>query len=851
MNIEIPELALVLVAGASGSGKSTFAAKHFAATEIVASDNCRAMVADDPSAQSATQDAFALLGFIADIRLRAGRLTVADATSVQSKDRKSLIEIAKRQNCPVVAIVLNLPEDTCQERNQTRGSLAIPQGAVRRQVRELHRSLKGIRKEEINQVHILDSVQEVDNATVVRTPAAPDRKNEHGPFDFIGDIHGCSGELKSLLEKLGYQVDPRKDPRENEALGYDVSHPHGRRPVFVGDLVDRGPDSPGVLRLVMDMVQEDRAICVAGNHENKLMRKLMGRNVRVSHGLAETLAQLEEETPEFRERVAAFLKELEPHYVLNGGRIAVAHAGIRAQYQGRTSRRVQEFCHYGETTGETDEFGLPVRADWAASYRGKAAVVYGHTPVPEARWHNNTINIDTGCVFGGSLTALRYPEQELVSVPAERVHYKPAKPIQPQRPERPQNALDLKDVMGRRSVVTKLQGNVIVSEEHAAAALETMSRFAVDPRWLVYLPPTMSPSETSRLPGMLEHPQQAFEHYRKAGVETVVCQEKHMGSRGVIVAGRNPELVQKRFGAAPGQRGACYTRTGRRFFNDPETEDLFLQRIAAAMERAGLWDELQSDWAVIDCEIMPWSLKAQQLLKTQYAPVAASARASLGLAQELLEQAAQRGVDTALALGEVQERLGLADRFADAYAHYCWNAEGLQNVRVAPFHIMASEGQVHQDQDHLWHMHRAGRLAEADPELIIPTAHRSVDLSDAEQEAQATSWWEELTAGGGEGMVVKPLDFAGQGRQGVLQPAVKCRGSEYLRIIYGPEYSLPENLERLRSRGLQKKRSMALREFALGLEGLRRFVDNEPLYRVHECAFAVLALESEPVDPAL
>ena len=847
MNIEIPELALVLIAGASGSGKSTFAAKHFAPTEIVASDQCRAMVADDPSAQSATQDAFALLGFIADIRLRAGRLTVADATSVQSKDRKGLIEIAKRQNCPVVAIVLNIPEDTCQERNQARGAQAVPQAAVRRQVRELRRSLRSIRKEGIRQIHILDSVQEVDNTTVVRTPATSDRKTEHGPFDLIGDIHGCSGELRSLLEKLGYTVDPKEDG----APGYDVSHPGGRRPVFVGDLVDRGPDSPGVLRLVMDMVQEDRAICVAGNHENKLMRKLMGRNVQVSHGLAETLAQLEQETPEFQERVAAFLKDLEPHYVLNDGRLAVAHAGIRAEYQGRTSRRVQEFCQYGETTGETDEFGLPVRADWAASYRGRAAVVYGHTPVPTASWHNNTINIDTGCVFGGSLTALRYPERELVSVPAEKVHYEPSKPIQPQRPERPQNALDLKDVMGRRSVATKLQGNVIVSEEHAAAALETMSRFAVDPRWLVYLPPTMSPSETSALPGTLEHPQQAFEHYRKAGVETVVCQEKHMGSRGVIVAGRDPELIQKRFGAAPGQRGACYTRTGRRFFNSPETEDLFLERIAAAMERAGLWDELKSDWAVIDCEIMPWSLKAQQLLKTQYAPVAASARASLGLAQELLEQAAQRGVDTALALGEVQERLGLADQFADAYAHYCWNAEGLQNVRVAPFHILASEGRVHQDRDHNWHMDAARRLAEADPELIMATAHRSVDLSDADQEAEATVWWEKMTAGGGEGMVVKPLDFAPRGPRGLVQPAVKCRGPEYLRIIYGPEYSLPENLERLRSRGLQKKRSMALREFALGLEGLQRFVDNEPLYRVHECAFAVLALESEPVDPAL
>ena len=275
----------------------------------------------------------------------------------------------------------------------------------------------------------------------------------------------------------------------------------------------------------MDMVGDGTALCVAGNHESKLVRKLRGRNVQISHGLAESLEQLEAEPPEFRQQAAAFLDGLISHYVLDDGNLVVAHAGMKPEYQGRASPRVRDFCLYGETTGETDEFGLPVRYNWAAEYRGRAAVVYGHTPVAEPAWLNNTINIDTGCVFGGRLTALRYPEQELVSVPAARVYYEPARPLpeasQPggvaETPgDRAGDLLDIDDVAGKRIVATRLRGNVTVREENAAAALEVMSRFALDPRWLVYLPPTISPCETSKLPDMLEHPAEVFSLFQES-----------------------------------------------------------------------------------------------------------------------------------------------------------------------------------------------------------------------------------------------------------------------------------------------------------------------------------------------
>ena len=858
MKLTIPQLCLVALVGPSGAGKSTFAARHFLPTEIVSSDTCRAMVADDANDQAATPDAFALLNFIAATRLRAGRLTVIDATSVQPQARKDLVQLARDHDCFPVAIVLNLPAAVCHARNRERPDRQFGPGVVRRQVDQLRRSIRGLRREGFRYVYVLDSPEEVDAVTIERTPSWTDRRDETGPFDIIGDVHGCYDELVALLERLGYRWHSvvGSDPG---GYGCAVSHPQGRKAVFVGDLVDRGPGVVNVLKLVMSMTAHGSALCVAGNHESKLVRKLKGRNVQVSHGLAESLAQLEMETPEFQQRATEFLDGLISHYVLDGGSLAVAHAGMKEEYLGRASARVRDFCLYGETTGETDEWGLPVRADWASNYRGQTAVVYGHTPVTEPVWLNRTINIDTGCVFGGRLTALRYPENELVSIPAAMVYYEPARPLRddtaPAAPPaegeaRADNLLDIDDVLGKRVVATRLRGNITVREEHAAAALEVMSRFALDPRWLVYLPPTIAPCETSQLPGLLEHPAEVFNYYRNNGVTTVICEEKHMGSRAILVVGRDAGAIERRFGIVSANAGICYTRTGRRFFEDRNLEGQLLQRVRDACTASRLWDELNTDWALLDCELMPWSLKAQELLQEQYAAVGVASRTGLTAAQKLLRQAEARGIDTGATLARVDERLQMSERYRDAYARYCWPATSLADIRLAPFHILASEGAVHTDQDHRWHLGLAQRLYRADGQLFRATGHREVRLNSPD-EADAVRWWEDLTAAGGEGMVVKPMDFVAAGRRGPAQPAMKCRGREYLRIIYGPEYTLPERLERLRRRSVATKRSLALREFALGLEGVQRFVDREPLYRVHECAFAVLALESEPVDPRL
>lgn len=825
----MPELGLVLLVGVSGSGKSTFAARHFLPTQVVSSDFCRGLVADDENDQDATPDAFDVLNYIVGTRLRRGLLTVVDATNVQRAARAQLVRLAKDHDVLVDAIVLDVPEAVALARNQARADRDFGAHVVARQARDLRRSLKGLRKEGFRKVHVLGP-DEVGDVTIGRDRSWNDRRDLSGPFDVIGDVHGCASELRTLLRELGWEV-----------ADDGAHHPDGRTAVFVGDLVDRGPDTPGVLRLVMGMVADGNALCVSGNHEAKLVRALRGAQVQTTHGLAQSLEQLDGETEEFRQAALAFMDGLISHYVLDGGRLVVAHAGLKEAYHGRSSGRVRSFALYGDTTGETDEFGLPVRYPWAQDYRGAATVVYGHTPVPEPEWVNNTICLDTGVVFGGHLTALRYPSREIVQVPAERTWFEPVRPLAVPATEREATALDIRDVAGDRWHDTELAGRVKVPADHSAAALEVMSRFAVDPRWLVYLPPTMAPAPTYAGGDLLEHPSRAFDDYAKAGVTAVVCEEKHMGSRAIAVVARDADAAERRFGVGDGSAGAVYTRTGRAFFPDRVVQAELVERVRSAV--APLFEGLGTDWLVLDCELLPWSAKARGLIEEQYAAVGTAALHALPALAGVLATAAARGLDVDELTRRADQRLANARAFRDAYAAYVRPTDGLDGVTLAPFQVLAAEGRLLAvEEPHPWHLARLGTLS--DP-LLTPTRHVLVDLaSEAERDA-ATRWWTDLTASGGEGMVVKPAHVVGRR----VQPGLKVRGPEYLRIIYGPDYR--DAVEELRNRNLGRKRSLAEREHGLGMEALRRFAAGEPLWRVHEAVFGVLALESEPVDPRL
>jgi len=608
----------------------------------------------------------------------------------------------------------------------------------------------------------------------------------------------------------------------------------------------------------MSMVRSGIAWCVPGNHDLKLQKKLKGKKTNLNHGLAETLEQLENEPPEFLEELKEFLYSLTSHYVFDDGKLVVAHAGVREEMQGRGSGAVRAFCLYGETTGEIDEYGLPVRYNWALEYRGTAKVVYGHTPIPAAEWLNRTINIDTACVFGGKLTALRYPEETLVEVPAKKVYCEPVKPLQPETEELLSyqqvydGLLNIDDVIGKRIIQTRLRNNITIRESNSIAALETMSRFAINPKWLIYLPPTMSPCGTSDLSDFLEYPKQAILYYKNRGVQKIICEEKHMGSRVVLVVCKDEESVLKHFGIENEGIGVCYTRTGRKFFNDEKIEKEFLDRVAQALTKSKFWDRFDTDWVCLDAELMPWSAKAQALLHNQYAAVGASAQNALKEVENVLEQSIARGIEGAKdTLSKFSYKKNALSKYIQAYRNYCWEVESIEDYKLAPFHLLATEGKVHIDQNHEWHLETIKEICDADEKIFKMTSYEIIDTLDDESVNTAINWWLSLTEKGGEGMVVKPYDFIAYEKRSLLQPAVKCRGKEYLRIIYGPEYDYPANITRLKNRGLSRKRSLALREFALGIEALERFVRKEPLRKIHESVFGVLALESEEVDPRL
>lgn len=409
--------------------------------------------------------------------------------------------------------------------------------------------------------------------------------------------------------------------------------------------------------------------------------------------------------------------------------------------------------------------------------------------------------------------------------------------------------LNLDDVLRAQVITTRLlPKGVFIPPDQANLALEEMSRFAVDPRWLIYVPPTMAPAETSNLPGYLEHPNQVFDYYLKQGVTRVICERKHMGSRAVVIVCKDADAARRRFGVTDGSAGVCYSRMGRRFFRDPQLEAEVFAKVRAAMTGADMWNKLGSDWVVLDCELMPWNAKASELVKGLFAGLAAAGEPALTQTIERLNTTEARGLDVRALIERMTTRLECVREFRKAYFPYCWDVQSLADYKLAPFHILASEGHVHTDKNHLWHLELIAELAAASDGMIISTPFLEVDLNDSDSREAAVRWWNELTAEGGEGMVVKPLDFLAMAAEGVVQPAVKCRGQQYLRIIYGPEYLLEHNLVRLRKRSVSGKRWLAAREFALGIEGLERFVAGEPLTRVHECAYGAIALETERPD---
>lgn len=850
MRIEIPDFCLVLLVGASGSGKSHLAHTLFSEDEVLSADHFRKLVSGDEMDQRSTEDAFECLYHIAQKRLDRRKLTVIDATNLHNWARNKALKFAQDNNCFCIALALNIPESECQRNNAARIDKRFAPRIIKHQCAEFTHSLKNLKKENFRQVHILNSRKEINELEISRVPLWTDKSSLHGPFDIIGDVHGCYDELCKLLRSLSYQV------QEDQHMAIP---PQGRKAIFLGDLCDRGPASVPVLRMVMNMCAADHALCVPGNHDDKLARYLAGKKVQIANGLECSVAELEKEDKSFRKRVGEFLHSLVSHFVLDDGRLVVCHAGLPAKMQGRSSKAVREFCLYGNPTGNIDEYGLPERYDWTQDYDGIALVAYGHSPDLDTKVVNKTICLDGGCAFGGKLAALRYPEMEILSQPAMREYFHPKKPLV----KTTTAALpDAQILLGRQCIETSLGINIIRDEERSLTALETMGRFAIDPRWLIYLPPTMSPCESSTLPDYLEHPLEALSYYANRGVKKIICEEKHMGSRAIAIICKDENAAKKHFSTVNEQCGIISSRTGRPFFTPAQKaiQSVLLAQIRSALDSTAFWKKYDAEWLCLDCEIMPWSYKAQTLVNKQYAPYGIAGINGLEKSLEKLSQLDRRQRHDGSFLTEAEastmealrsrliEKRDSINAYNKVWQSYCQPVNGIEDIRLAPFHILASDKKVWSDVSHDRQLQiieeHLGKLP-----FFKATRNRIINLENEEEKSAACAFWADLLAEGAEGMVVKPLDFVPRQGNKLLQPALKCRGREYLRIIYGSDYL--KYIDKFKIRNISAKRNRALKEFALGLEALERFIRGESLPKVHECVFTILALESEAQDARL
>ncbi|MFC4100785.1 polynucleotide kinase-phosphatase [Paenibacillus xanthanilyticus] len=861
--IRLPHAGIVLLVGPSNSGKTTLLARlvregALLATETVSSDQFRMLVGDDEfidwrgrpkleadvlyaAYQLVSEQAFAALENVLEMRCRFGKLTVVDATHLYPDDRNNYIEIARRHHVPVMALALDVPEETLLARDAWREH---PRGRqrVKQQAQLFKRALRSLKSEAFDASYIVKDAALADIR--IERKRNPLQLELGAGIDIIGDIHGCFDEMMALVGKLGYGL-------SEDGL---YRHPDGRKLVSVGDVMSRGPKSMEAMNFWETHVRAGLAFMVDSNHGWKIARYLDGRDVTLNHGdekLAEELARYEAEqgeaAAEWKRRMRDFLLAAPSHLVFarEGVRhVVVAHAGIRDEFIGKQSKRIQDFCRFGDTEG-TDAQGKPIRKEWHTGHRSGELIVWGHDVRPRPETAGLTINIDQGVVFGGELTAFRYPERRFASVQAARDYSGAAdNPLALRAADR--FALpNMAKLADGYTVETDSCGAIGIRGEFVKAAIDTVSHYTVPIEELVYIPPTMSPPAVAADARFLEHPREAFAYYRAHGVTTMVAEKKHMGSRAIVVLFKDEDAAE----AYVGRRtpGTVYTRTGRPFFQ-PAIERELLERLRRDLSAAAYFERHETELLVLDAEILPWNLKAKELIAAQYAHVGEAAVMDRAKLLEKLQAARDGGRDVGDWLAETEARLAGARTFKEAFQAYCWDVEGLSGVRIAPFHLLAHSGGTFFDRTHQWHMERAEELAGLS-ELFMATEYRVI--TDEASEEDVVRWWETMTADGHEGIVVKPERYMTRSGGKLVQPAIKVRGRKYLHIIYGMDYLEPDNLRRLKGRKSGKKERHALMEFALGMEGLERFVRQEPVERMHECVLAALAMESDPVDPRL
>ncbi|MEI5907699.1 polynucleotide kinase-phosphatase [Bacillus spongiae] len=865
MEVVVPYAGIVLLVGPSNSGKSTVLKnlvkkEQLLSSEVVSSDDFRVLVSDiefidwkqrsnDESDslydqyQKISREAFSLMDSLIETRCRLNKLTIVDATHLHPDDRKRYITMAKNNHVPIVAIILDVDQNILLERDEMREN---PRGKrrIKQQYQVFKREKRFIKKEGYHATYF---IRHSDEMVLKRHSKNPIELDVGKGIDIIGDVHGCFDEMIEILEELGYE--------QNQDNFY--IHPEGRKFLSLGDIMSRGPKSLETMQFFLRHVKHDLAYMIDSNHGWKIARWLDGRKVTLSHGdelVEEEMKQFQEQygeapTIELKKELKKFLLRAPSHYVLTNNDIPLlvcAHAGIKDEFIGKQSYEVSDYCRYGDTGG-IDSDGKPIRKDWSIHHKTNTLIVWGHDPKPKPLISNNTINIDQGVVFGGELTALRYPEKEFVSVKAKKNYSgaasNPLKELEKKRLDPP----NISKFINGYSVLTEDLAKIHIPKEYAIPSIDTVSHYTVPIEELVYIPPTMSPTpQPSALKDYLEHPKEVIEYYRRMGVEKMVAEKKHMGSRGILMLFNSKKSGLKYVGRET--LGVIYTRSGRRFFHD-EVESDILKRLNDGLNHHNYFQKYETDYVLLDAEIMPWNLKAKELISKQYAHVSENASLDRTMIKSKLEKSINNNKDLEAWFAEYDEKLNNAHIFKEVFQKYCWEIEDINQIQIAPFHVLAHSNETFFNKPHTWHMEMNREFARM-VDLFVETEFMVID--DSSSEDAAINWWETITSDGHEGIVIKPETFISKSNGGkLLQPAIKVRGRKYLNIIYGMDYLLPENLNRLKKRNVSKKQKLALKEFSLGIEGIRRFVRGESIERVHECVLGTLAMESDPVDPRL
>lgn len=851
MNFEIPEFALVLLLGPASIGQEQFAAKHFEPRAYLNPNKFKDLIAE-PETSNLEEDSYTLLFQVLEMRLRHRQICCVDVPHLNVEELKKLKRLSKQYHCRLIAISFDFPLQESQKLNAELESNPIAPHIFKiKHSQHLQRS-KFLKEEGFRQILRFNSQAEANSAKLEFKKLRCDLRSEQGPFDIIGDVHGCLDELLQLLALLGYQIQKLDNPSK-PWKPFTASHPEGRRIVFVGDYCDRGPDSPGVFKLVMSLFECNIALGVPGNHDDKLERKLSGRDVSLKHGLAETIEQFKEYPQEFHEEVRKFIKSLPSHIVLQNGELVVAHAGLKSSMHNRSSSEIHSFCIYGETTGQKDEFGLPIRLNWAANYSGKAMIVYGHTPILEAEWENNTIDIDTGCVFGGKLTALRYPEKELVHVNAIQKWMEPSRPLSQignLNDQKVENKPALNaNLFQENAGFTCQAGYLVTFRAHQIEAIQKhFSRHTVNPRWIASLPVPFNVIHSGKIKGYLEHPASAFDYYKEHGQNSVHLQLLESPIRATILLCKDEASAFRRIGSGSEGIGKIYGKNARPIFEDIKEEQSILRRISHHFQNEGIWDAFQTDWICFECEVRPFSKIAPDLFDGPFQSLSLAARTQTDF---VLNQLNAANKNEAL-IAEIETNTKLSQKEIREFDQVLKRLKTNQkSLRFVPLFVHATERKVNSKQSTKWHRALCEKIVNAVPTLFEMPVSIEIDLNSESEKRKAIEFWENECANSAIAALIIADQYYIDLHQDLIYPGIIARSPAFLRMIYGLQFDRPNSLLELQGKGNETINAAKLRQLGFLNDALSSFANYENWEITFRMIFAALGLEMQISDPRI